>query len=326
MKGMKRKTIRNVLRKKIEDWLKSIDDPYVRQVARENVIVTGGSITSMLLGEPINDFDIYLRTKESTIKLAEHYCNWFISLNKPNIEPYIKEVKMTNLKGIEEDRVCVYVQSSGAVGEGNQDEQYEYYEMTDNAQGDKAEEYVDALSMHGDKNPDSEGIELPKYRPVFLSQNAITLKNKVQFVIRFYGEPERIHNNYDFVHAMCSYDYHNDQLKMPAEALESMMSKTLVYRGSLYPICSLFRLRKFISRGWTVTAGEILKIAWQVSEIDMSNPYILREQLTGVDQAYMSELIKLLDFKRTEAELLGKDLKEIDSTYVVKLIDEIFNE
>ena len=326
MKGMKRKTIRKVLRQKIEDWLKSIDDDSVRQVAKENVIVTGGSITSMLLGEPINDFDIYLRTKESTTTLANHYCKWFIDLNNPQIEPYIKHVEMTNLKGVEEDRVCVYVQSSGAVGEGNKDEQYEYYEMTDNTAGDKAEEYVDSLMTHGDKNPDDKGEELPKYRPVFLSQNAITLKNKVQFVIRFYGEPEQIHSNYDFVHAMCSYDYHNDKLVMPAEALEAMMSKTLVYKGSLYPICSLFRLRKFIARGWNVTAGEILKIAWQVSEIDMTNPYILREQLTGVDQAYMHELIKVLESKRAEAELLGQDYKEVDSTYVVKLIDEIFNE
>jgi len=178
--------------------------------------------------------------------------------------------------------------------------------------------------LHGDKKPDEE--ELPKYRPVFMSQNAISLKNKVQLVIRFYGEPEHIHNNYDFVHAMCSYDYFNDKLKLPSEALESMMSKTLVYKGSLYPICSLFRLRKFIARGWTVNAGEILKIAWQVSEIDMTDAAILREQLTGCDVAYMMELIKLLDKERAEAELMGEDTKNIDSTYVVKLIDQVFSE
>jgi len=39
----------------------------------------------------------------------------------------------------------------------------------------------------------------------------------------------------------------------------------------------------------------------------------------------MNELIKLLDAKRKEAELIGEDFKEVDSTYVVKLIDEIFN-
>lgn len=326
MKGMKRKTIRKVLRNKIEDWLKSIDDPSVRQIAKENVIVTGGSITSMLLGEPINDFDIYLRTKESTIKLAKHYCTWFNKLNNPAIKPYVKEATIKNLKGAVEERVCIYVKSSGAAGEGNADEQYEYYEMTDNKQGDKAESYVDNLSMHGDKNPDDEGNELPKYRPVFMSQNAISLKNKVQFVIRFYGEPEQIHNNYDYIHAMCSYDYFKDELNMPGEALEAMMSRTLIYKGSLYPICSLFRMRKFIDRGWNITAGEILKISWQISEIDMTDPATLREQLTGCDVAYMHELIELLDNKRAEAELLGEDLKQIDAAYVVKLIDKVFNE
>src|SRR3546814_2013322 len=40
----------------------------------------------------------------------------------------------------------------------------------------------------------------PTYRPVFVSTNAITLSDKIQIVLRFYGEADAIHENYDFVH------------------------------------------------------------------------------------------------------------------------------
>src|SRR3546814_1364029 len=40
----------------------------------------------------------------------------------------------------------------------------------------------------------------PTYRPVFMSTNAITLSDKIQIVLRFYGEADAIHENYDFVH------------------------------------------------------------------------------------------------------------------------------
>nr|MCU0343906.1 T9SS type A sorting domain-containing protein [Ignavibacterium sp.] len=45
-----------------------------------------------------------------------------------------------------------------------------------------------------------------KYRPVFISENAITLSDKVQLVIRFYGTPAEIHDNYDYAHCMCYFD------------------------------------------------------------------------------------------------------------------------
>src|SRR3546814_8968134 len=39
----------------------------------------------------------------------------------------------------------------------------------------------------------------PTYRPVFMLTNAITLSDKIQIVLRFYGEADAIHENYDFV-------------------------------------------------------------------------------------------------------------------------------
>jgi len=71
--GMKAKTIRMILRKKVNAWLDSIEDEELRKACQREAIVTGGSIASMLLGEEVNDFDIYFRTKETVKRVADYY-------------------------------------------------------------------------------------------------------------------------------------------------------------------------------------------------------------------------------------------------------------
>src|SRR3546814_2858608 len=76
-----------------------------------------------------------------------------------------------------------------------------------------------------------------------------------------------------------------------SDLLESLLCKELRYVGSKYPVCSVIRLRKLIRRGWVINAGQILKMMMQVSELDLTNPAVLQDQLTGVDSAYFIELM-----------------------------------
>src|SRR3546814_17023564 len=131
----------------------------------------------------------------------------------------------------------------------------------------------------------------PTYRPVFMSTNAITLSDKIQIVLRFYGEADAIHENYDFVHCTNYWTSKDANLTLRQPALESLLCKELRYVGSKYPVCSVIRLRKFIRRGWVINAGQILKMMMQVSELDLTNPAVLQDQLTGVDSAYFIEQI-----------------------------------
>lgn len=292
--GRKRSGIRKELDQKLEAWLESISDAEIRRYAKRDVIVTGGSIASMLMGDPVNDFDLYFRTKDTTKKVAEYYVKKFNESN-PDTEVSVREETITNCRGSSEDRVVIWVQSQGIVEES----------ATDSPSDEEP----------APVGPDIRAEEKEAYRPVFLSQNAITLSDKVQLVIRFYGEPEQIHDNYDFVHATCFYDYHQKNLVFPAEALEAMLSRTLIYRGSLYPIASIFRMKKFLERGWRISAGQQLKIMWQISELNLRDPSVLREQLTGVDQAYLYMLIEALS---------GVESEKLCSQYVAAVIDRIF--
>ncbi len=310
--GRKKNGIRIELKKKIEDWINSIEDEELRQLVAKNTIVTGGAIASMLLGERPNDYDVYMKTKEAVKRLAIYYVSKFRELNSERFEnmeisyqPIVKEETLKNIKGEDEDRVVIYMKSAGVAGESQ--EEYSYYEMRDM---DDVTEFASTLAK--EIKDDSK----PRYRPIFLSQNAITLSDKMQIVIRFYGEPNEIHDNYDFQHAKNYYDYDKNYLHLDPEALECLLSRTLIYRGSLYPVASIFRMKKFLERGWRISAGQQLKIMWQISELNLKDYDVIREQLVGVDQQYL--------FQLTDA-LSKTDPEKIDSAYVSTIIDKIFD-
>ncbi len=308
--GRKRKGIKLELNKVLEKWLESIDSEDVRKAAKKDVIVTGGSIASMLLGEKVNDYDLYFRTYDTTKLVAKYYVDKFNETNKlksdgeaRQYKPEVREEERVNIKGQSEKRIIIFMRSAGVAAE--EQGEYSYFETLSERE---TVDFVDSL-----KGKEKKG---KPFRPVFLSENAITLSDKVQLVTRFYGEPEQIHDNYDFIHATCYYDYGKGEMVFPADAMEALLSRTLVYRGSLYPVASIFRTKKFVERGWRITAGQLLKIMWQISEVNLQNHDVLREQLTGVDMAYMWQLIDALK---------GVDTDKINSAYVAELIDKIFD-
>ncbi|MEG1774194.1 MAG: hypothetical protein RR320_05010, partial [Oscillospiraceae bacterium] len=161
--------------------------------------------------------------------------------------------------------------------------------------------------------------ERPRYRPRYFSTNAISLSDKIQLVIRFYGSVEDIHQNYDFVHCTCSYDYKENKVNLPVRALEAIINKELYYVGSKYPLCSIIRTRKFISRGWTINAGQYLKMALQLNELDLKDFNVFKDQLAGVDSAYFAEAIESIAARKER----DPDF-QVDNTYLFEVINRIF--
>jgi hypothetical protein len=167
----------------------------------------------------------------------------------------------------------------------------------------------------GQLKPDK-GAKREKYRVLFMTSNAITLSDQMQLVLRFQGEPEEIHKNYDFIHCCGYWASWKREVVTSVPTLLAIMNKELVYQGSRYPICSIIRTRKFLTRGWTINAGQYVKMVYQVSKLDMNDPMVLEDQLVGVDSAYFSELIRKLKEQ--------PDPTHVDGTYLMTLIDRIF--
>jgi len=308
--GLKSRTIKKFLYEKVNDWLKTIDDADLRDRCKRETIVTGGCIASMLLGERVNDVDIYFRTKETVRAVADYYVKKFLEIKKVQggIQVPLKVEELKDLQG--RDRIRVKVQSAGIAGsEATKD--YNYFESR---QEDQAGDYV--TEVYESKAPTLETGDKPDYSPCFISSNAISLKGQVQLILRFYGNPEEIHGNYDFVHCKNYWESAGDQLTLNADALEALLSRTLVYQGSQYPICSIIRARKFIERGWRINAGQYLKMAMQISDLNLTDYLVLEEQLTGVDVAYFAEILTKLHDHNPE---------KIDTTYLVEIINRMFD-
>lgn len=293
---MKVKTIKKVIIKKLTEWLDSITDEVLRKEVRENLVLSGGSITSMLLKEPVNDFDIYIKDIAVLEVLALYY---------------IKGHEMRNIRVLNGDRKEEYLK------ERRKRSGFE-------TELDNAQEAVMYKSLHpgqvklfisGEGIEANEAVEAP-YRPVFFSQNAISLSDQIQIVLRFSGTVEEIHKSFDFIHAT-NYFTFEDGLVLNNSALKCILTKELVYQGSLYPITSIIRMKKFITRGWTCNAGEILKMCFQVADLDLKNPVVLEEQLIGVDIAYFSQLIAILR---------NVDPALITHSYLSELVDKVFNQ
>jgi len=301
---MKRKTIEKILNHKFNSFLKSITDPQVQELVKSGTIITGGSIASMLLNDRVNDFDLYFKDLRTVKAITKYFVKKFKKLN-PDFKIPLR-VRVNH-----DGRVTIMAKSIGVASE-SYEQDYQFFEglPIDSPEQDMFfNGIVTAIKAKGKVD------KKIKYKPIFLTTNAISLSDDIQVIIRFYGKPEEIHENYDFVHCMNYWTSWDRKVVLKASALESLITKDLKYVGSLYPICSMIRTRKFIERGFKINAGQFLKMAFQVNELNLKDIKVLQDQLTGVDIAYFMDLIK---------RIKQDGVKDIDGLYISKLIDEIF--
>lgn len=299
--GLSKKTIEEKINFKVNEFIKELknisksEDENFETEIKNSIIISGGCIASMLLGEPVNDYDIYFNDREVAKKVAKIYVNKLSTKNDRVSDIDIRDTKF----GIE-----IFIKSAGlATDEGQNLDEYQYFEAL------SPQELAKYL-----KKVDSEKVK--DYHPQYISSNAITLGGDIQLILRFIGDVEEVHRSFDFTHAK-NYWSAETGLILNINSLESIMSKRLKYSGSMFPICSLIRMRKFLKRNWTISAGEILKISMDISKLDLTDAEVLRDQLTGVDQAFFHEVIQMLK----EGE---KEGKTIDQTYIVEVIERVF--
>lgn len=296
---MNSKAIKKSLNKKLKEWIESIEDEKVRELARKNALITGGAIVSMLNNEKPNDYDVYFKTYETVFAIANYYAKKWNESHSTKVK-----IREEILHG--ENRVTCFIKSEGIAKEENESGIDDDTEPNEEYDG---EPYCEDESIE----------EKQKYRPRYFTTNAISLTDKIQIVIRFYGEVDKIHENFDFAHCTCSYDYYNNNLQLPTKALECIINKELYYIGSKYPLCSIIRTRKFLNRGYHINAGQYVKMALELNELDLKDFDTFRDQLVGVDSAYFDEALKNIQ-KKMECDSNFK----IDNTYLFEVINRIF--
>jgi hypothetical protein len=94
-----------------------------------------------------------------------------------------------------------------------------------------------------------------KYRDVdnhpkglLITENAMTLKNGIQVIIKHYGEPADVRTTFDFKHCLPYYDSKNDKMYISREQYDCCENKILVANEGRMP--SAGRIDKFMKRGY----------------------------------------------------------------------------
>jgi hypothetical protein len=278
----------------------------------------------------VKDYDVYFTNQETVLAVAKYYIGKF----KESYFEQDREIKLytsADFKNPESDLNKEFSKNQllGEDDDNRDADLQDFYEMhKESEEEDRVFIYIRSAGIVAEKkidledceNPLDEDIEdtedksKPKYRPVFFSSNAISLSDKIQIVARFYGTPEQIHASFDYVHATNYWASDEGKLVLSIEAYEACHNKELIYVGSKYPVCSLFRMRKFLDRGFTITAGEILKIAMNINEFNLQDEKVLRDQLIGVDSAYFNGLINAI-----------KGKMNIDRNYITTILNKMYN-
>ena len=310
--------------------------PPIKQVLLKNSIVTGGCIASMLLKEKVNDYDIYFDSLPALVAVMQYFggktgAQYLVAFEAGTTLPqeglirFVASRSANTSKAIEEVTGIVpeeddYDASSEEIPlpPSDSDTWYGLYSNINNLSHCDNVQYITlfyqscgywSASDEDKKKAEKDGLS---HTIRFASSNAITLSDKVQLVFRFFGPPDEIHKNYDFVHAT-NYWTAKTGLVTNTEALEAILARELIYKGSRFPLASIFRTRKFIQRGWTIHIANYVKMAFQLNEMNLCDLHVLREQLTGVDAAYLNQLI--MQCERAH--------EPITSSYVCELVDKL---
>ena len=117
---MNSKNIKKSLNAKLKNWLESIDDNEIKEIVKNNTIITGGAIVSLLTGEEVNDYDIYFRTREAVLKVAHYYASKFNTTHKTTIT--INEEKSEDGALIENGKISIFIRSKGVASESPETE------------------------------------------------------------------------------------------------------------------------------------------------------------------------------------------------------------
>ncbi len=298
--GFNRKEITKILDSKITKFLDyyKIDLKY-----KDNIIVTGGAIASLLLGETPSDYDLYFTNVDVLEKLViEKFTNPidFDTTEKKCELPTTWEIPKGNQKV--------------TVVPGELHFAYDPKEKTDGPFSNIATISKETLpllpswghdafygktlysvntneiiisSNHKDVPHSTKSWKIARvshYSISFIDSD--TGKPDVQ-ITAYCGAPKHIHSNFDFIHCINYYNNLSGLVYYP-EAMESLLTKELKYIGTRYPLNTLGRIRKFVQRGWTISNMELLKIFYDISNLELETSEDWERQVPGITD-YVSD-------------------------------------
>jgi hypothetical protein len=106
--------------------------------------------------------------------------------------------------------------------------------------------------------------------------------HRVQLIRVLTGTPQQIIDSFDFT--ICQGAFDGERFILGADFLQHIAQRRLVFNiAAEYPICSLYRARKFITRGYRLSGIDAIKLGLRIHSIKIDTYADLRKQLMGID-------------------------------------------
>lgn len=165
---------------------------------------------------------------------------------------------------------------------------------------------------------------LDKCRCITVTDNAVTFeitlsneKTIIQLIKADHLINECIYdtiNNFDFTINMAAYDLLSKNIIAYVDFYKHNMQRKLVFNeDTLYPIISMHRAIKYMSRGYSLSGYEQVKIALAINNLKMKSYTDLKKQLQGIDTSMFQTITDKLmenpneqyDYKTIKKEMKG---------------------
>jgi hypothetical protein len=163
--------------------------------------------------------------------------------------------------------------------------------------------------------PENADLYVGSHQPVHITNNAISLNSGIQIITKFVGRPQDVVENFDYLHAQAYWKPDTGCAWSP-DCFEAIHNKALIYTTSAYPLSAMMRIRKFLKRGYSIHAAEMLKIAIDLQRFDLYDPEVLQDQIAGIDYNYFKGFLERL---QEEAET---SIDDVTLEWVLKTLDE----
>lgn len=154
-------------------------------------------------------------------------------------------------------------------------------------------------------------------------------KETVQLIskVSFMGEPKDVLNLFDFTICMGAFSFKENKFYLSDKFLKDLSCKELIVNiKGFYPLATLFRIRKFLHRGYKISGCNIIKLGLLINKLTIRNYKELREQLLGIDTAFLKGLADELMFNLGEKEYDFDEFLKMLDIYIIKHYSVIFEE
>lgn len=118
---------------------------------------------------------------------------------------------------------------------------------------------------------------------------------RIQYIKKIVGPAPIILNQFDFTICECAYLPQTKEFIMGWYFLADLCSRRLRYNiEGKYPIASLWRMKKYIERGFKLPAIESIKLGLRINNLNIDSYKDLKEQLEGIDTLFLKDLTDIL--------------------------------